>query len=226
MCAGSFLLIGAFTLGTAGDNFYEDFRGGHALPPELELIGPQAAKVAVPETGGLRLSLPAGRANPQPVGVRPRFQMRGDFEITLTYELLKIEQPRTGHGVGVALAVNIAKSPSEDLTLARYLRVDKKELLAADHRTYDSKRGNVHKTVFTPAPSSKIGRFQLKRSGPRIRFLSGSGSSGVMQVFHQLDIGSEDLNSMRFSATSGGSSAAADVRLLEIRIQADKLLRP
>src|SRR4051812_45478929 len=91
---GLALLVGAAGGARAGppewkSTFHQDLRTAALDNPNLRPLG---EKVRF-EPAGLRISLPAGRGKLPTTGLSTTFQVRGDFEITLSYEVLKAEQP-------------------------------------------------------------------------------------------------------------------------------------
>ena len=53
--------------------------------------------------GGLHIRIPAGLRNPEAMGIATRFQVRGDFEITATYEMIQADTPIRGYGLAATL---------------------------------------------------------------------------------------------------------------------------
>ena len=82
---------------------YSDFRGGAAPLPPLALVGSDAAAVTRPEEGGFRIILPPRRKQTDAVGLTLSGPVRGDFEITVRYQILHADRPVDGHGVGFEL---------------------------------------------------------------------------------------------------------------------------
>jgi hypothetical protein len=80
---------------------YQDFRGGAKVQPPLVLVGPDAEVVTRAENEGVRITLPAERKKTDRVGIQLNSHLRGNFEITTSYEILQADQPTKGHGVGV-----------------------------------------------------------------------------------------------------------------------------
>jgi hypothetical protein len=74
--------------------FYRDFRKADSLDDDFKLIGPDATSLTKFEPEGLRISLPAKRITREPIGVAPRFKIKGDFEITVSYEIINADPPK------------------------------------------------------------------------------------------------------------------------------------
>jgi hypothetical protein len=52
--------------------------------------------------------------------------------------------------------------------------------------------------------------------------LVAQGDSGAFQEIHQTEIGTDDLDTVRFAADNGGSPTTVDVRLKGVSIRADQ----
>jgi hypothetical protein len=61
-------------------------------------------KVLKRDAGGIRIILSEKPSGFPPFGVTPRFCVRGDFEITASYELLKLERPASGYGAALGVS--------------------------------------------------------------------------------------------------------------------------
>jgi hypothetical protein len=69
------------------------FSKGLDADRDLHFFGPNAAALAKVELQGLRFTLPAERDNLGEVGVESLKILRGDFKISLAYELLALPDP-------------------------------------------------------------------------------------------------------------------------------------
>src|SRR5262249_37831471 len=89
---------------TPGVEFVQDFRGALEIKPPLTYFGRNAEKYVRLEPEGLRITTPViqGEAG---FGVVLPVRLRGDFEVAVSYELLRAERPTAGHGVGVQIAI-------------------------------------------------------------------------------------------------------------------------
>lgn len=88
-------LAAAEALGGArlcGEPFQYDFRQGVADQPVLVPTGSGASQTLRADGQGLRITRDANRSQLDPVGVRTRFGVCGDFDITATQRLLRQNQ--------------------------------------------------------------------------------------------------------------------------------------
>src|SRR5262245_24398374 len=84
--------------------FYGDFRKGDPKDPNVRPVRDGNFKW---ESGGARVTMPGGEGKLQTAGVAAQFKIKGDFEITTSYEIIKADKPDEGYGVGVSMFVAI-----------------------------------------------------------------------------------------------------------------------
>src|SRR5687767_6302612 len=96
----------------AGEIF-QDFRGKDVDEQLFRLQGPQAASRITTEPQGLRITLPPDLKAATTVGFGTRTPTKGDFEITVGYEILQSERPTMGSGVGLEIYLK-TDTPTEE----------------------------------------------------------------------------------------------------------------
>ena len=220
---GLVLVWAAVSLGATPEEFTHDFRS-QALPPTLRLVGPEAERYVRLESQGLRVSLPADRKDlVAPVGLATVFGMRGNFEITAAYEVLKAEEPDTGFGVGVNLRVKEVEPSPEAAMVAWLVRAKGQQVAAWDWSKVGP--GGKLKPEGKAVPSTaRVGRLRLQRVGDALRFLIASDTSGeTFQELHQCDFGRDDLERAYLTVLTSRAPRAVEVRWLELQIRADGL---
>src|SRR5262249_20761419 len=116
--------------------FYHDFRG-RDVPAELRVFGDPNHQLIRAEPEGLRITLPKDREPRLAVGLRTSFGIQGDFEVTVTYEILHAEEPPSGYGVGAGMFVQ-REDTSEGATLSRLRRARGKDIVFADRSIQDA----------------------------------------------------------------------------------------
>jgi len=79
---------------------HQDFRAGSRLTPGLKMFGPDLDRTARRDGKGLRITLRKDRKTKGAVGIETQFSISGDFEITLAYEILSVNKPKSGMGAG------------------------------------------------------------------------------------------------------------------------------
>src|SRR5208283_3009298 len=93
---------------------YQDFRVNHTPLSPLQLAGADAADVTKAENEGFRITLTKKRKEMGRAGLQLKTPVKGDFEITSTFEILQVDDPTEGHGVGFNLYIEF-DSPRHDV---------------------------------------------------------------------------------------------------------------
>jgi hypothetical protein len=222
-----YLLIGALP-GTVGAQdlpkyaqvYHESFKGTRANSKDLVFIGPNADAWMKFEPEGLRITLPAGDpGNRKATGVMTGFGVRGDFEITLSCEVLQEPALLTS----LTLAVSLDKPNSRQNETAIHRRTVpggfdhyQTQLLMPNDR--DTKKGVFGGSSFTA--KGKLVRFRLVRVGADVSCSVAEGADGEFKLLSTFPYGTEDLRDVTIRASAGGEKASFDVRVTDLLIRA------
>jgi hypothetical protein len=197
-----------------------DFRAGMPNFPALFLEGPDVDEVAKADAQGLRVTLPEGRGDTRPIIVRLEQRLRGDFEITLGYELLAVGKPVPQYGAGVGMRVwfDAPSSPTAVLGRSRVPTGERfgahKVLTGADDK--EQWVNSRHKDATRPR-----GRVRLVRSGSQLRYLIAEDGQNWTSLL-SVEMGTEDVKTMQVHCHTMFTPISLDVRLTELVIDADQ----
>jgi hypothetical protein len=194
-----------------------DFRG-KPRPAALAPYGPLEDRYLKAEAEGLRVTLPRDRPPVAPLGLSLPLNVAGDFEVTLTLEVVQAEEPSPkarSYGVGVLMSLN------QSARIGRLARATGNQVVTWDHyATVEGKR----KFVFGAAPcEARVVRLQLKRTDQTLHFLwAPQATGGTFQEFHAHEFGGHEIRELRLEldALSERQAAALDIRLIGLRIRA------
>ncbi len=218
----AWLLFAGHRLSNSGTNLAQDFRG--RLMPERpwQLAGDGAESLTRPEETGLRVTIPAGRsagpAHRNPVGVVLGNAVAGDFDISCGYEIVQMELPQKGWGVGFELFVMTDTPTQEAFALERMLRPDGANVyLCSRNTSLNGKREFLIKHV--PAAGT-TGRLRLTRTGRELTAWCAEGG-GDYRELGRYDLGPENLTTVRFAANPGVGLNAIDVRIGDVKVHYD-----
>jgi serine/threonine protein kinase/DNA-directed RNA polymerase subunit RPC12/RpoP len=195
---------------------YQDFRGDKPLISSLTPDGPDFDALARPEDRGLRFTLPPTRSHIAPVGVAMKVGISGDFEITGTYELLTIDQPLRGHGVGVALNIGTKPDIRNFAKVGHFLRVGDGSVYLAE--TWDKDTPDAYQIQWLPT-AARTGQLRLERVGSQVKFLVAEGPGDDFKELLQRDFGKEDVELVRFVVNNNGSPAGVDALLVDLKVR-------
>lgn len=232
---------------TYAEDFHPALKGSADKVSELRIYGPEAGECVKFEPEGLRIRLPVGYPRPRPgTGVVTDFGIKGDFEITLSFEILS--EPTTNVGPQRELRLVVVpdeptlpevwhKANQNRASLARICggRNHAGPFFADVTKWNDEipkdKWGNelfhkveTHRT-HAWAAKEKSGRLRLLRQGPMLFFHTSDGDKNLRFFFEQ-EFGVKDLKNVRVLASTGGAAASFDVRITDLHIRADSFVRP
>ena len=125
----------------------QDFHGGASRQTRGKLAGRGAAALVRPEDAGLRVTVPTGQTPGDAIGVVIGPIVRGDFDISCGYEIINIEKPIAGWGVGFEMFIMTATPTQEAFALERMVQVGGNDVyLCSRNVTVNGKRKYHTKT--------------------------------------------------------------------------------
>jgi hypothetical protein len=169
---------------------------------------------------GLRITMPEDHGSSLPAGLIPRLGVRGDFEITMAFEIIKVDTPTAGGGAGVSIYITQVSATQEAASIAWQVRKGGERVFLAHRATTPpgGKRTHDGKRVSTDV---LWGRLALVRKGTSLSYLMAPGASEEFQQLYQTEWGNGDLDTVRFAADNGGSPTLVDVRVHSVNIRGD-----
>lgn len=196
--------------------FQQSFLGNATPLAPLRLFGPDAEMLSKPEANGWRITLPPGRVNSSPVGLVLISTIRGDFEITTGFEILRADRPSRGDGVGYELYLLLDSATQDAFSFYRLNRVKEGEGFRTlrmsglgEERTYQGEFARA---------ASKSGQLRLTRQGGSVAFLAADGELPFRELFRH-DLGTADLKRVHLAAFTGRVPDAVDLHIRDLKIQ-------
>jgi serine/threonine protein kinase len=207
-------------LGEMPARFRQDFRAPDANHPLLRTIGEGVEW----EPAGVRLRQPGNQGVLRATGIAPYFQIQGDFEITASYEILHVDRPTTGYGVGVSVYAALDPDTNDAVSLARRLMPDGRTLFMSDRMTPIADEPNRLRHQVKTFPSTALtGKLRLRREGSMLHFLVAEGDNPEFVEVDELEFSKEEVRFFQISGNAGNSTAGFDIRVLDLAVRADKL---
>jgi len=210
MNPATILLLLAASFGQMDDEFYQNFRGGQSIHPALTRFGPDAERAMNQNSDGLLVTLPAARADTRAVGLSPQFHISGDFEITVSYEIVSADTPSSGGGAGVGVWGRIG---SATMALAHLKRTDGKNAFVARAPGGAEAR----------ATAAKRGRLRVVRTGSDLSFLAAEGDGERFEELHHASAPTDDVSVTRISASTSDAACNLIVKFVDLRVRAADL---
>jgi hypothetical protein len=200
------------------DEYHHAFKGDAKPPKDWEVMGPEAELCVKFETSGLKISLPAGQDGArEDTGLVKGWAVKGDFEITVEYEILR--EPAAGDG----------GNAQTRFSLTAGLERAESNMASLSHMVGDTE-GNKYVAWMKDQPNTKLvpaaakgGRLRLERSGSELRYSVSEASEEDFTILDKRTFGSEDLKFISFGGSTGGEKASLDVRITDLRIRAESL---
>jgi RNA polymerase sigma factor (sigma-70 family) len=198
-------------------------RDGLDKQPMLRMVGPEVESMVSVDKEGLRFTVPAGRTNGAPVGVASRLRLRGDFEITMAFEMLDVPDPPPKLGAGVAMRVEFDTTDSFNAHMGRTQTVAGPRVGANFTTAPDGKE--IFKGITVRAVSALNGRLRLTRIGKKLFFQAADGA-GDFQLLATKEVGTADVLTIRLQCTTGWQTASGiTARFDSLEVRAEKIIR-
>jgi hypothetical protein len=193
--------------------------------PPWALVGPDAEQYVRFEPGGLRIAFPASEPKEHPdTGVSISTPVKGDFEITLSFEVL-----RASAGSGPANEARLTLNAMTDgaagdiASLSRQSGVGPGARFLAWMRRRDEATGKDQVRAKERRTNAKAGRLRMVRAGSGLSYYASQGDDGPFTFVERFPFGDRDVNEISVTGATAGAEASLDARVTDLRIRADSL---
>ena len=207
--------------------YYQSFKNGVGMPAGWQLRGPEPEQGIHCEPAGLRLTLPPGKPPQESgAGVGTPLCLQGDFEITMAFEILQEPPPAEAGTTQTRVSLEILLDRQTDsanmASLSRRMAADGSHFFV--WQVTRTKENGPEKTADRLHYSTATtGRLRLSRLGNLLSYCVADGLEGEFTLLKQCPFGSENVKEVRLVGATGDPGAALDVRITEVRIQAQAL---
>jgi hypothetical protein len=184
------------------------------------------------EPAGLRITLPREYAGPPgffgerpDTGVAVAVGVKGDFEITVSYEILQEPEPEDAGLPQTRISLDLGVDRATNTVTVLSRRVEKTggaQFLAwvSVWKEADGKNDSAWKEF--PA-LAKTGRLRIVRTGAELSYYAAEGPKGEFVLLQRCAFSPANLEDVRLTGSTGGARAALDVRLTDLSIRAESL---
>jgi hypothetical protein len=191
-----------------------DFRGKPVDKKLFQLFG--LKDQIKTETEGLRITLPGPNGESADTGVQARFRVKGDFQITTSFELINAPTPVNAWCVGVHLHARFDDPAETSPFVGRYNRQDGNWFTCDLGKFDENHRRDIKEWQF---PSeAKAGRLRMTRRAGTITYSTAEAGSDDFHDLCDRDVGTADIRILRLQAENKRSDAPLDVRFLDLEI--------
>ncbi len=195
-------------------------KDGHELDTRFARYGPETDQAITREDMGFRFKLPDTPDGLGQTGVSSKFQLTGDFEVSVTYELIAMTPPTKGYGVTCGISVD-SDGPAGDVYLTRGYREKKRNGYVVTTAKPKSGGGTDYKNEDIPSTSQK-GKLVLRRTGSTlICLVSDDPEDENPRPIRKIPFTKEPIKQIRIYADNGGSEGVLDARIADIKIKTE-----
>jgi hypothetical protein len=200
----------------------QDFRGKPYDAGLFRPTGPGFATALQSDSQGLRIVLPPEHGKKPPVGLVFKTGVKGDFEITMVFEVVDVPEPKEGRGAGPTLYLTMVSPTQKAATTGWQLRPDGTSVFFAHRASTPVGGRREHHGIAAPT-KCRSGTLRFVRTGSTLAYLAAEGKSESFREIDHFEIGDDDVNTVRVAADNGGSPTLVDVRINSAKIVADDL---
>lgn len=199
----------------------------------LELTGPDADQCVKFEPAGLRITLPRAYEGPPgffgerpDTGVVIPFTVKGDFEITLSYEILQEPKKKDAGHPQTRFTLDVAVERATNTATMFSRRVEKSggPQFSAWVSVWDAQNGKNQAQWQDFRAESKTGQLRVVRTGNLLSYYAADGVGGGLKLLREFPFSAEAVEDIRITGSTGaGKEAALDVRVTDFTIRAGAL---
>jgi len=208
--------------------FQVDFKAITSKNPNWGFYGPHAEKFVKYGLDGLRITLPAGQDGTYPeTGLATRTVLKGDFEITVRYEILAEPNQTEADDFHTRFTLSLAlKPPHGAVTLSRRMHKPSGPRFFSWLSMPDNATGKpLEKSLLSTATAPK-GRLRVARVANQVFYSASEDDANEFRALASFPVGQDDVEGVRLSAVKGGSKSALDVRVMDLQIRAEAIVKP
>ena len=202
--------------------FYCDFRNKKSLDEHFQLFGPNAINCVRPEPEGLRIILPPEHTPSGRVGVIANFELKGDFEVTVGYEIVNIERPQEPKRVGINVTLR-KKTNRGVLSFYRMFLGNGQDVYRSS--LDEGKDATRRLSDYVPTGGGRTGQMRISRRGPTALLSVAEPAGGEFRELHRWEPGADEIDQLIIGATllNSGGGSLVDVRVIDFRLKSTVL---
>src|SRR5262249_37398053 len=191
------------------------------LGDPLRLYGNDAETYMKADANGLRVTIPAEREHHDAVGVEAPVRLRGDFEITVDYELFALSDRPPPAGVGLIMELLIDAPTVYSITVSRTRKPGGPQFGA--NMIVPGPGGKMQFKNHRSIPAKEAtGRLRLARTGAKVSFQAADGRGGF-RTLQVSGAGTDEVQAVRVQCYTGWTKGSLDLRVANLEIRAGQI---
>jgi hypothetical protein len=202
------------------------FQGPPDKSAGLELFGPNAEDYVRFEPEDALIAVSGFHPGEQTgTGLKTTFGVKGDFEITVGFEILREPEPAVAgkRQTRFTLSILLDREGFNEAALSRRVQSEWGTQFITSVSLWDGAAGKDRKKGNGFATKAKAGRLRLVRRGSVLAYYAAEGSGGDFTRLTEYPFGPEDLKDVRVVGCTGNAESFLDVRVTDLRIRAASL---
>jgi hypothetical protein len=158
------------------------------------------------------------------VGLAPQIALRGDFDVAVSLDALKFDQPATGKNSGVYLQIKFDDKGKSAANLIFLHHPDGRKEAYTEMETLRSNGKRDYLRVRSIKVDS-IDALRIARHGEQLSFLFSEQGSEGYQLLCQTNVGAHDVpkTAIRLLVHTGGAGRETEVLWKHLSIRADEI---
>ena len=208
--------------------YYQSFKGTPDDMQGFRFGGRQEAADGLRyEPNGLRITYPLGYAGGRALGIglQRDFRIKGDFEITIRFEILKDPEQAEAEGMGARVTLGATLDTPERYEGSVYHKTDGKGAIQFATFLMTPKEGvSKGKSMFNFFPAKeKIGRLRLVRAGSLLAYYASDGTNDNFTLLKECLFDPADVKLIYISTSTDGPLAELEVRVTDLLIRSESV---
>jgi serine/threonine protein kinase len=193
----------------------------------FDFMGPGAEKCVHFKPEGLRITLPAGSGGDRPpAGVTSARVLKGDFELTMRYEILAEPAEVDGNAgsrLSLSVHLNTPKPAPTAATINRSFGEKKRKVFVAWMSQWNEETQKAQFKSRNISTEAMQGELRMVRKGSVLSYYVTEKPGESFVLVQQYLFGTEDVKEIRIVGSTGDRKAALDVRITNLQIRAETI---
>lgn len=193
--------------------------------PKLIAVGGDPTRISHDSEGWL-IRQP-GFDNWQGTEISPNVEVRGDFDIALELDVLKLEQSKIGSKSTVYLHAGFETSPPLGMEIKYSKDADSPRSLEI-RVTTPAPGGGLRYNELKQLKADRVTQLRIARRGPVAYLIARKSPDDESEIIGRIEVGKAEVtpNSLRSLVHTGGAGQETIVRLKSMQIHAEQIIEP
>lgn len=200
--------------------YHEPFQGTPRQEKDFELLG-DAEQFLKYEDEGMRIALPAGKSR-GPIGVVTTFGVKGDFDVSVRYEVFQEPEPANAGSIntGTRVSLTLKLDQVHEASIRRKVTPEAPvHILAWRFIKPDGAAKPLNKGANFPV-KQKSGRLRMVRNGTELSYYLSDGQETEFKLLTTFPFVADDIKAIHIFGHTSSPKAALEVRFTDLHIEA------